>query len=166
MKALLLVSLIAFTGCKESKKAAPTATPAEPAAAPKPVETAAAPDRTTALRDACAAGGQDACLEIARIGSELADHVTHSADDMRKGLALLELACEQATEKGAYCERASLAYATGEKIGKDAAKAKALHEAACKQGLLQGCPCTSTDQCGTNEGLICEKGTCVTAEVQ
>ena len=166
------------TTAPAEQPAAPTEQPAapteQPAAAPRCrsrdacIEAAGAarygsPEQRAALVGACDFGSMQACHDA---GNQLADYVNNSAEDVAKGVALLERACTGGAARGWSCEQASLAYATGEKIGKDPAKAKALHARACKQGLVQGCPCKTTAQCGENEGLVCEQGTCVTAEVQ
>ena len=194
MNSSLFVALVIVTaGCKQDAavQAPPAPKPTEPpaatpppapAAAPKPagpigtpcktreacLEAAAAarygsPEQRAALESACELGSSQACHDA---GNQLADHVNNSAEDVARGVALLERACTGGAARGWSCEQASLAYATGEKFVIDKAKSKELHARACKQGLVQGCPCKTTAQCGENEGLVCEQGTCVTAEVQ
>jgi TPR repeat protein len=121
-------------------------------------------EQRAALAAACDLGAIQACGDL---GRQLADQVSNAADDVAKGVALLERACVAKIADGAWhCELASLTHAIGGKIAKNTKKAKELHARACEQGLLQGCPCSARDQCGDNTGLICDRGTCVTAEAQ
>ena len=120
-------------------------------------------EQRAALETGCELGWMPACGSL---GTQLADPVSNTREDVAKGVALLERACAAKLESGHFCEQASLAYAVGEKISKNQAKSKELHARACEQGLLQGCACSTDEQCGDNTGLVCERGTCVTAEVQ